>query len=416
MTKKNRILANGFEVSNDTKITGLNNNDMIIGSSGSGKTGGYVIPNLQNISESMVVSDTKGQLARKFRKELEKKGYKVYILDFVNPMNSCGYNPLAEIRRYKNGKYHEQDILTLAHTIVPITYSTDPFWDQAAAGILTFIIAYCLEALPEKEHNMMTICELYRALISPNGMLPFELWTKNNPKSYSARKINQVISFKNVERTWACTLEFLNRALEPFLFDEAKEIFAKPEPFSPTILGQQKTVLFLNVSDTDSSLDRLINIFYTQTLQRLCSEADENPDGRLDVPVRIIMDDFAASAKIPDFHKIISVIRSRDISVSLILQSMTQLEAMYTHAEAITIINNCDHLLYLGCQDMETAEFIGCRSFKSADNVLCLPRNKAILIRNGSKAIVVDKIKPYSTLTDIITSHKETTDSLDFSA
>ena len=245
---------------------------------------------------------------------------------------------------------------------------------------------------------MVSVCDLFRALITPGGALPFEMWTKDNPDSFSAKKVNQVMSLRTVDKTWSCVLEFLNCALEPFMFNEAKYIFANPRSFSPVMLGERKTVLFINVSDTDSSFDQTVNIFYTQALQRLCSKADENIDGRLDVPVRIIMDDFAASAKIPDFHKVISVIRSRDISVSLILQSMTQLEAMYTHAEALTIINNCDHLLYLGCQDMETAEFVGCRSFKTADSVLCLPREKAILIRNGSKAEVVEKIKPYSTL------------------
>lgn len=396
--KNYRILADGISISNDTKLTGLNNNDMIIGSSGSGKTGGYVIPNIQNITGSMVVSDTKGQLCKSFKTELEQKGYDVYILDFVNPMNSCGYNPLAEIRRYKDGKYCEKDILTLANIIMPVLSRQDPFWEQAAASLLTFLISYCLEALPENEHNMMTICDLFNAVISPKGMLPFEMWVKDNPDSYTAKKINHIISIRETDKTWSCIIEFLNCALQPFMFSEAKKIFQNENNFSPLILGRKKSVLFINISDTDSSLDRLVNIFYTQTLQRLCYDADENKNGRLKVPVRIIMDDFASGAKIPDFQKIISVIRSRDISVSLILQSLTQLESMYTHAEALTIINNCDHLLYLGCQDMETAEFIGCRAFKPADSVLCLPRNRAILIRNGEKAVTVGKIKPYSTI------------------
>ena len=166
------------------------------------------------------------------------------------------------------------------------------------------------------------------------------------------------------------------------------------------MLTKKKTVLFLNVSDTDRTFDLLVNIFYTQALQVLCSIADANTDGRLEVPVRMIMDDFAASARIPDFDKVISVIRSREISVSLILQSLTQLESMYTHAEAITIINNCDHLLYLGCQDMQTAEFIGCRAYKTPDSVLSMSRSKAILITNGEKAKIVDKLKPYSTITE----------------
>lgn len=154
-------------------------------------------------------------------------------------------------------------------------------------------------------------------------------------------------------------MEFANRALEPFEFEEAKHIFTSKDRFDIRSLGREKTVLFINVSDTDRTFDQLVNIFYTQALQLLCTEADSSPGGKLNVPVRIIMDDFAASARIPDFDKIISVIRSRDISVSLILQSMTQLESMYSHAQALTITNNCDHLLYLGSQDLETANFIG---------------------------------------------------------
>lgn len=394
-----RIIADKLTVSNDTYLTGLNNNDLIIGSSGSGKTGGYVIPNLQNINGSMIVSDTKGQLSRRFKAELTAKGYDVYTLDFVNPEKSCGYNPLAQIRRYKSGKYREQDILTLANTLMPPLDEAEPFWEKSAAGFLTLLIAFCLEALPEDEHNMMSVCELYNASISSgNGMLPFEKWAMEHPESYTARKLPQIQASLKADKMWSSIREFLNRALEPFLFDEARSIFANPISFSPAVLGQRKTVLFLNVSDTDSSFDQFVNTFYTQTLQQLCCLANENPDGRLKVPVRIMIDDFASSAKIPNFTKIISVIRSRDISVSLVIQSMTQLEEMYNHAEALTIVNNCDHLLFLGCQDMETAEFIGCRAFKTADWVLCMPRDKAIVIRNGSKAVVVDRIKPYSTL------------------
>ncbi len=398
--KNTRIIAKNIEISNDTKLTGLNNNDLIIGSSGSGKTGGYVIPNLQNITGSMIVSDTKGQLAKRFTKELKAKGYTVYTLDFVNPQASCGYNPLQEIRRHKNGAYREQDILTLANTLMPVMDSRDPFWEKAAAGYIAFLIGYCLEALPEREQNMMSVCSLFRASLNNNGLLPFERWVNENPDSYTAKKLPRIMYSVRADKMWASISEFVERALEPFDIEEARTIFASPKPFSPVILGKKKTVLFLNVSDTDSTYDKLVNVFYTQTLQRLCSEADASKDGRLAVPVRIIMDDFAASAKIPDFTKVISVIRSREISVSLILQSMAQLESMYTHSEAITIINNCDHLLYLGCQDMETAEFIGCRAFKTADSVLCLPRDKAILIRNGEKAVTVDKIKPYSTVVE----------------
>lgn len=401
-----RYLADGITVSNDTRKTGLNNNDMIIGSSGSGKTGGYVIPNIQNISGSMVVSDTKGSLCRMFRNDLIKKGYSVYTLDFVEPERSCGYDPIKGIRRYKNGKYREQDILTLANTIMPMLDSRDPFWEKAAAGYIAFLIAYCLEVLDPAEQNMLSVCKLNQAFIRPNGDLSFLQWAEKNSDTFAARKFHQIKSTTNADKTWSCIVEFVNRALEPFEFEEAKYIFANNNRFDIRSLGREKTVLFLNVSDTDRTFDQLVNVFYTQALQLLCSEADSLPDGRLRVPVRMIMDDFAASARIPDFDKVISVIRSREISVSLILQSMTQLESMYSKAEALTIINNCDHLLFLGSQDLDTASYIGCRANKTPESILSLPRDQAVLMTNGEKAVFVDKIRPYSTFRKVDDLHE----------
>lgn len=396
--KNDRILADGIAVSNDTNSTGFNNNDLIIGSSGSGKTGGYVIPNLQNLNDSIVVSDTKGRLTKMFKKPLTERGYRVCTIDLVNPKKSCGYNPLNGIRRYKNGKYREQDVLTLASNIVPMLDVVEPFWEQAAAGYIAFLIAFCLETLPPEEQNMISVCKLHTRFVKPGGNLSFMKWAETHKNSYAAKKYTRLSSSITAEKMWSSILEFANRALEPFDFEEARTIFENPDSFDISSLGKEKTALFLNVSDTDRTFDQLANIFYTQALQILCSIADSHPDGKLKIPVRIIMDDFAASARIPDFDKIISVIRSRDISVSLILQSMTQLEAMYSHAEATTIINNCDHIIYLGSQDLQTAEFIGNRIFQAPDTVLCTPRDKAIIISSGEKAVIANKIKPYSTL------------------
>jgi len=396
--ENSRFLAKGVVVSNDTRITKLNNNDLIIGSSGSGKTGGYVIPNIQNISGSMVISDTKGQLYKMFRNKLENKGYKVCLIDLVNPLNSCGYNPLNFIRKYDNGKHNEQDILTLANTIMPVLNRYDPFWEMAAAGYLAFLISFCLDALEESEHNMISVCKLHQSFIKKNGTLLFDKWVEENPDTFTAKKFYQLQAIFNADKMWSSIVEFANRALELFMFEEAKSIFENTINFNIIDLGREKTVLFINNSDTDRTFDRLANIFYTQALQRLCYEADMNPDGRLKVPVRIIMDDFASGTKIPDFDKIISVIRSRDISVSLILQSLTQLESMYSSSEAMTIVNNCDHILCLGSQDKTTAEFVSYRLQKTPESIFELPRDMAVLITSGEKAAVVEKIEAYSTV------------------
>lgn len=393
-----RILAEGIEISNDTRKTGLNNNDLIIGSSGAGKTGGYVIPNIQRITGSLVVSDTKGQLFKRFSKDLKKQGYDVKVLDFVNPHRSCRYNPLHHIRRYEGGGFREQDVLTLAQSLVDCTADDrEPIWHMSARSYIAFLICYCLEDMPDEEQNLTTICELNHAFSKPDGELPFLDWVSRNPDTFAAKKFREIKANQTADKMWASILGFANVALEPFEFREAAYIYGPGESIDIRDLGRKKTVLFLNVSDTDRTFDAMVNIFYAQTLQNLCAEADEQKEGRLKVPVRIIMDDFATSARIENFDKIISVIRSREVSVSLILQSMTQIKSMYGDA-ASTIVDNCDHILYLGSQTMDTAEFIGTRAYKTPEKILCMPEEYAYLLEKGKQAQLVKKIRPYSTL------------------
>lgn len=401
-----RVLAANTEVSNDTRISGCNNNDIICGNSGSGKTGGYVIPNIQRIDSSLVVSDTKGQLKRRFEGELKAKGYQVYTLDLVNPMNSCGYNPMAFIRRYADGSCREQDILSLARLICPGKQHEEPIWDQSAASYIAFLISYCLETEPEEKKNLLRVGELHRQFSRPDGDVQFLEWIDAHGDSFAAKKYYEILANRRADKMFASIMGFVNICLEPYSFREAAHIFACGSSFDIRKLGREKTVMFLNVSDTDRTFDRLVNIFYAQALQILCAEADSNEDGRLRIPVRIIMDDFASGAVIPDFDKIISVIRSRDIYVSLIIQSLSQLESMYSYAVSRTILNNCDHILYLGNQDIETADYIAARASKTPEAILSMPRSKAYLITTGEKARLVDKILPYSTVSDFSEGEK----------
>lgn len=395
-----RILASNVEITNDTNISGCNNNDIVCGNSGSGKTGGYVIPNIQNIDGSLVVSDTKRQLERRFKAELLAKGYKVYTLDLVDPTASCGYNPMAFIRQDPDGNYCEQDILTLARLICPLLDYSEPIWDMSAASYMSFLIAYCLDTEPPENRNLIRVAELHGQFLQPDSNIIFLDWAYEHPDSLASKKYFEIMANKTADKMFASIIGFANISLEPYTFKESKCIFANEDCFDISELGSGKTVLFLNVSDTDRTFDQLVNIFYTQTLQVLCADADASENGKLRVPVRIIMDDFASSAVIPDFDKIISVIRSRDISVSLIIQSLSQLESMYTLPVSRTILNNCDHILYLGSQDIDTANYIAARAGKTPETILSKPRDKAFLITSGEKARLVDKIVPYSTITD----------------
>jgi type IV secretion system protein VirD4 len=145
-------------------------------------------------------------------------------------------------------------------------------------------------------------------------------------------------------------------------------------------------------------MDKVINMFYGQAMQILCRQANHNPDGRLKMPVRFFLDDFAASAKIANFSKMISVIRSRDIYVSIILQDKNQLDAMYSSAEANTIMNNCDHIIYYGGNDLSTAQYVSARTCKTVETIISKPSKDIWIMTNGSKPVLAEKIPPYSTL------------------
>ena len=395
--KSRRVLAKDIWVSNDTRETGLNNNDMIIGPACSGKTGGYVVPNLQNLTGSLILSDTKGLLWKKFREPLIEKGYQVAVIDFVNPENSIGYNPLKCIRKNADGTWCETDIKRLATTLMPKLDSSEPFWEKAGIRYITMLIGYVLEALPEEERTMGSVFNLMSCEKNKRDML-FTEWRIKNPNSFTTKCYNRIRATSSSERMWGSILEFCSEALDPFGYRELRQIFEQKECFDIESLGRQKTVLFLTTSDNDPTFHVLCDVFYTQAMNLLLDMADRTEDGRLPVPVRMILDDFGAASRIPNFENLISIIRSRDISVSIILQSYSQLINMYETANAETIMNNCDHILYLGGKDLRTASLIGNHANLTMNSVLTLPKDEAILITNGEKARTVKKMQPYSTL------------------
>ena len=178
--------------------------------------------------------------------------------------------------------------------------------------------------------------------------------------------------------------------------DDAYAFAPEREKLDIAEIGREKTVLFLNISDTDHCLDTLVNLLYTQVFQTLVSEADEQENGQLKVPVRIMFDDFAAGTVIPCFDKIISVIRSRDIWVTIMIQSISQLESLYSKAQSLTLINNCGHIVFLGGNDLASAEFIAARAQTLPENVLTMDRSKEYFVESGKKAVLVDKVPPYS--------------------
>ena len=389
-----RILAEGQTVSNDTWATGLNNNDVIIGPSGAGKTRGYAIPNILQCTGSMIITDPKGSLRQEVGPVLERSGCKVLELDLADCLASpWGYNPLDFVRYDRQrDAFREQDIMTIAACLVPLS-SHEPFWDMAARMLLEALIGYALECLPDEEHDLYTVSRLLREMGNPCFDKLFAELEQIAPDSFAVRRYKMVHLSKNADKMFSSTQGILAANLSPYSFDGARVLFQNPRKIDFPDLGREKTALFLTVSDTDRALDGLANLFYTQALQSLCAAADKNPGHRLAVPVRLVLDDFGANACIPDFDKIISVIRSREISVSIILQSLSQLTALYGDARAKTIMNGCDNFLYLGGQDVETAAFVSKKANRPVSDVLAMPLDGAWLFTRGTAPRQVRKFK-----------------------
>ena len=391
--KNYRILAQGHVMNNNTWETGINNNDLVIGPAGAGKTRGYVKPNLMQCNESMVITDTKGSLIHEVGPLLRGNGYQVIHIDFTDMEDSYGYNPLDYIHCDKEtGKYSEQDIMSICACLVPIENERDPFWDLSARMYLAALVGYVMECLPPEEHTLQYVTEVFDLMSSDQFDKLFAELGVQNPDSFAYKKYTMFRGNRKAEKMHESIRGILIEKLDTLTYDGPVKLFNQPNKVEFSQLGKEKTAVFLSVSDTDRSSDRLVNLFYTQALQALCASADKDyQNHRLPVPVRFILDDFATNAEIPDFDKIISVIRSREIYVSIILQSLSQLNAIYGKDRAMTIINNCDNCLYLGGQDVDTARYISLKANRTVDSILNLPLNEAYLFTRGTLPQKVQK-------------------------
>ena len=386
-------LAEGHSFDTDTWKSGTNNNVLVIGPTGAGKTRNYVQPNIISSHESMIILDTKGCLYEELADELEASGFTIKLLDFTNLRKGAGYNPLDYIRYDADRcKYSEQDIIKLCSCLVTGMNAKEPYWDFAARQYLECLIGYVLEALPPEEHTLESVSRLF-GYIGTNvfDRLMYE-FCKEKPDSLVCKRYISMKTIRTAEKMDASIKGILSTNIDPLCFDDALALYSRKDKIDFRAFGTEKTALFLTISDTDRSLDKLAGAFMTQALQQLCLNADTSPCHRLNIPVRLYLDDFANTLYIPDFDKIISVIRSREISVSIMLQSITQLITLYGESCANTIINNCDKMLYLGGQDLTTANMIAERANKTKDSILSMALEDAYMFVRGSRPQKARKI------------------------
>ena len=426
--KSMRILAKGQARSEDIYTTRLNNNVLGVGTSGSGKTTSIVIPNMFTTTGSIVVVDVKCQLYKKYAAMMRKKGYKVELLDFYTPKNSSvSLNMLDFIRRYKKtihqvispGEYDEDgnvliepeiadieadayeqdDVESLAAVLIPdYEFKDDCFWITGSRMILDAVIAYVLEALPPEEQHMGSVCTFFQEMnecLMYGGEVPFfkEL-EDTDPDSFAVKKYKWIRSHHKSDRTWVCLTMFVANVLGVFDSEGNAKMLCR-SGFDLAECGRQKTALFVNISDVDRARDRVINAFYAQLIQALVREADSTKTGMLKYPCHIILDDFGCSLAIPDIDKVINGVRSRGISLTIILQSISQLRRMYNPAQATTIIDGCDTILFLGGTDPETGRFFADKAGKLPESILGLDNDHMWIFTRGQKPVLAEKIKSY---------------------
>lgn len=381
------LIAEGCSYSLDDYKTRLNNNVIVVGGSGCGKTRNIVIPNISQGVGSYIISDPKGDLHRKYKSYLQRKGYNVRVINFAHPELSDSYNPLHYIRS-------TQDIVKFAALLVNEKQSlgskADPYWDLISSTLLSAIIGL----LKEEEYPSCTfkdILTLVRAGLRENEdsresvlSVMFDKLEKKNPDSWACAQFKGVNAAPDT--TYSCILSTLSAKFAKLDSEELGKMMSG-ECFDFASIGRKKTAVFVIVSDTDRTMDALANIFFTQAINALCDYADIRcKNNRLPIPVRFILDDFATNCKIDEFPRIISSIRSRGISVMLMIQSEAQLREGY-NKDAPTIISNCDTYAYIGGNDVDTAEKISLRCDRPLSEVLYMPIGDCLVFRRGSKPV-----------------------------
>ncbi len=367
------LLTANRRASMDSWATGLNNNVLVLGSSGSGKTRGFLKPNLLQCAGSYVVLDSKGRLYHDMAPYLRSNGYTVDCLDFTTMDGTLGYDPLHHVR-WRGGRPLAQDIIAIASALFPRDdMGQDPFWASAAANYVASYIAYVFEALPEEGWNMASVVSCFeRACEGEAPAMFFEL-AHDDPNSYAAALFRRARSTSRAEKMHASIMGIIAANLFPLTFDSALASFRRPRQVDFLALGHEKRALFVTMDDMDKSLAPLTSLFVRQAFTSLCAHADTDcVGGRLPIPVRFMLDDFA-NLTLPGIDDVLAVIRSREVSCTLICQTVSQLEARYGEAGANSIIGNCDRQLVTGFQDEKTARYFALRANRTPSSLLETP-------------------------------------------
>ena len=357
---ENKLMTQNVSIGINAKKHRRNLNTLVCGGSGAGKTRFYCKPNLMQANTSFVILDPKGEIVRDVGKLLEAKGYEIKVLDLISMEKSHCYNPFVYLQ-------NDNDIQRLVTNLFKSTtpkgsQSNDPFWDTAASMLLLALVFYLHYEAPPDEQNFAMVMEMLRAGAiededdnrpSPLDCL-FDELAEDNPehiaiKYYRSYHSGSAKTLKSIQITLAARLEKFNL--------ESLASLTSTDELELGTLGEKKTALFALIPDNDTSFNFLVSILYTQLFQQLFYSADHIHGGSLPIPVHFLMDEFANVSLPDDFDKILSVMRSRSVSVSIILQNLAQLKALF-EKQWESIVGNCDEFLYLGGNEQSTHKYV----------------------------------------------------------
>ena len=356
----NKILTQNVCIGFDGRKHRRNLNTLVIGGSGAGKTRFFAKPNVMQANTSLIVLDPKGEIARDEGHLLEEKGYVVKVLDLINMDRSHCYNPFVYLQS-------DNDVQKLVTNLFKATtpkgsQSQDPFWDTAASMLLLSLIFYLWYEAPKDEQNFPMVMEMLRAgevkedddnFVSPLDILFNQLEVENPNhialKYYRDYHSGSAKTLKSIQITLASRLEKFNL--------ESLASLTQTDELELETIGEKKTALFAIIPDNDTSFNFLVSMLYTQLFQQLFYTADHKYGGRLPIHVHFLMDEFANVSLPDDFDKILSVMRSREVSVSIILQNLAQLKALF-EKQWESIVGNCDEFLYLGGNEQSTHKYV----------------------------------------------------------
>ena len=356
----NKILTQNVSIGFDGRKHRRNLNTLVCGGSGAGKTRFYAKPNIMNANTSFVVLDPKGELLRDTGNLLKEKGYDIKVIDLINMEKSHCYNPFVYL---KDDNDVQRMVTNLFKNTTPKnSSSSDPFWDQAAMMLLMALVLYLHHEAPEDEQNFPMVMEMIRAgevredsedFQSPLDML-FEILEEENPehiaiKYYKNYRSGSGKTLKSIQITLVSRLEKFNL--------ETLASITQTDEMELNTLGEKKTAIFAVIPDNDSSFNFIVGMLYTQLFQQLYYSADRVHGGRLPVHVHFVMDEFANVALPDEFDKLLATMRSREISVSIIIQNMAQLKALF-EKQWESIVGNCDEFVYLGGNEQSTHEYV----------------------------------------------------------